>query len=109
MRGLREIIHTLSKIRSTHLYIMFESSELFRWTRLLIQYILNLNRCVPIQKISVPITEFVRIGEVALILWRINNTKICDNPLSLVYSFNSLLNTLTYEGNDTNYLPNRCK
>ena len=39
-------------------------------------------------------TEFIRISEVALILWRINNTKICDNPLLLVYSFNSLLNTL---------------
>ena len=54
----------------------------------------NPNRGVPIQKISVPITEFVWISEVALFLWKINNTKICDNPLLLVYSFNCLLNTL---------------
>ena len=53
--------------------------------RMRIQYTLaNPNRGVPIQKISVPITEFVRISEVALIIWRINNTKICDNPLLLV-------------------------
>ena len=50
-----------------------------------IQYTLaNPNRGVPIQKISVPITGFVRISEVALIIWKINNTKICDNPLLLV-------------------------
>ena len=52
---------------------------------LLLQYTLaNPNRGVPIQKIHVPITEFVRISEVALILWRINNTKICGNALLLV-------------------------
>ena len=52
---------------------------------ILIQYTLaNPNRGVPIQKIHVPITEFVRISEVALILWRINNTKICGNALLLV-------------------------
>ena len=50
-----------------------------------IQYTLaNPNRGVPIRKISVPITEFVRISEVASIIWKINNTKICDNPLLLV-------------------------
>ena len=50
-----------------------------------IQYTLaNPNRGVPIQKISVPITEFVRISEIALVIWRINNTKICGNPLLLV-------------------------
>ena len=50
-----------------------------------IQYTLaNPNRDVPIQKISVPITEFVRISEVVLIIWKINNIKICDNPLLLV-------------------------
>ena len=50
-----------------------------------LQYTLsNPNRGVPIQKISVPITEFVRISEVALIIWRINNTKICGNPLLLI-------------------------
>ena len=50
-----------------------------------LQYTLaNPNRGVPIQKISVPITGFVRISEVALIIWKINNTKICDNPLLLV-------------------------
>ena len=52
---------------------------------ILVQYtIANPNRGVPIRKISVPITEFVRISEVALIVWKINNTKICDNPLLLV-------------------------
>ena len=46
------------------------------------QYTLaNPNRGVTIQKIYVPITEFVRISEVAIIIWRINNTKICDNSL----------------------------
>ena len=50
-----------------------------------IQYTLaNPNRGVPIQIITVPITEFVRISEVTLIIWRINNTKICGNPLMLV-------------------------
>ena len=52
-----------------------------------IQYTLaNPDRGVPIQKVSVPITEFVRISEVkvALILCRIDITKICDNPLLLV-------------------------
>ena len=58
---------------------------------MLLQYSLaNPNRGVPIQKISVPITEFVRISEIALILWRINNNKICDNPLLLAYSFNNI-------------------
>ena len=36
------------------------------------------------KKIYVPITEFVRISEVAFIILRINNTKICGNPLLLV-------------------------
>ena len=50
-----------------------------------IQYTLaNPNRGVPIRKISVPITEFVRIGEVALLVWRINDTKICGYPLLLI-------------------------
>ena len=49
---------------------------------IILQYTLaNPNRGVPIQKISFPITEFVRISEVALIIWKVNNTKICDNPL----------------------------
>ena len=44
---------------------------------LLIQYTLaNLNKSVPIQKISVWITEFVWISEIALIKWRINNSKV---------------------------------
>ena len=30
---------------------------------------------------GVPISEFVRISEVTLFLWRYNNTKICDNPM----------------------------
>ena len=61
-------------------------------SKIKIQYTLaNPNKGVPIQKISVPITEFVRIREVTLILWRIDNTKICDNPLLLVYSFNRIL------------------
>ena len=59
-----------------------------------LQYTLaNPNRGVPILNICSD-SEFVRISEVALILWRINNTKICGNPLLLVWSFNSLLNTL---------------
>ena len=59
---------------------------------IMLQYTLaNPNRGVPIQKIYVPITEFVRISEVALIIWRTNNTEICGNPLFLVQSFNTLL------------------
>ena len=54
-------------------------------TCIVIQYTLaNPNRGVPIQKILVPMTEFVRISEVALILWRKNSTKICANRLLLV-------------------------
>ena len=45
-------------------------------------------------KNSVPITEFVRISEVTLILWRINDIKICDNPILLVLLFNPILNAL---------------
>ena len=50
-----------------------------------IQYTLvNPNSDVPILKKSVPISEFVRISEVTLFLWRFNNTKICDNPILAV-------------------------
>ena len=50
-----------------------------------LQYILaNPNRGFPISKKSVPISEFVRISEVTLFLWRFNNTKICDNPILAV-------------------------
>ena len=46
---------------------------------IVIEYLISVEECmsryqgVPIQKVSVQITEFVRISEVALILWRIDN------------------------------------
>ena len=47
-----------------------------------IQYTLaNPNKGVPIFRRSVPISEFVRISEATLFLWRFNNTKICDKPI----------------------------
>ena len=47
-----------------------------------VQYTLaNPNRGVPILKKSVPISEFVRISEVTLFLWKFSNTKMCDNPM----------------------------
>ena len=48
----------------------------------MIQYTLaNPNRGVQIFYKSVPISEFVRISEVTLFLWRFSNTKMCDNPI----------------------------
>ena len=47
----------------------------------------------PIQKFFL-ITEFVRISEVTLILKRINDIKICYNPILLVLLFNPILHAL---------------
>ena len=65
-----------------------------------LQYILaNPNRGFPISKKSVPISEFVRISEVTLFLWRFNNTKY----VTIQYrEFNSLSYTL-------NICNERCK
>ena len=61
----------------------------------LVQYTLaNPNRGVQILKKSVPIREFVRISEVTLFIWGLSNTKMCDNPMLPVWSFNSLPYTL---------------
>ena len=57
--------------------------------QLVLQYTLtNPNRGVPIRKDSAPITELLRISEVTLILWRINNTRISINP---IYKFDRLI------------------
>ena len=40
------------------------------------------------------ITEFIPISEVTLILWRINDIKVCDNQILLVLLFNPILNAL---------------
>ena len=52
---------------------------------------------------SVTISEFVRIIVVTLFLWQFNNTKICDNPILTVWSFNSFSYTLKYAMYDVNY------
>ena len=50
--------------------------------RYYLQYTLaNPNRDVQIFNKSVPISEFARINEVTLFLWRFSNTKICDNSI----------------------------
>ena len=54
----------------------------------------NSNRGVSDSNNFVLITEFVQISEVTLILYRINDIKICDNPMLLVLLFNPILNAL---------------
>ena len=54
----------------------------------LIQYILaNPNSPVPLRKVFVPISEFVRISEIALFLLRINNTNICNRQIWVILLF----------------------
>ena len=53
-----------------------------------IQYILaNPNSPVPLRKEIVPISEFVRISEIALFLLRINNTNICNSQIWVILLF----------------------
>ena len=53
-----------------------------------IQYILgNPNSPVPLRKEFVPISEFVRISEIALFLLRINNTNICNSQIWVILLF----------------------
>ena len=53
-----------------------------------IQYILaNPNSPVPPRKEFVPISEFVRISEIAFFLLRINDTNICNSQIWVILLF----------------------
>ena len=53
-----------------------------------VQYILaNPNSPVPLRKEFLPISEFVRISEIALFLLRINNTNICNSQIWVILLF----------------------
>ena len=54
----------------------------------LLQYILaNPNSPVPLRKEFVPISELVRISEIALFLLKINNTNICNSQIWVILLF----------------------